>query len=367
MQKKRIAFVGTRGIPARYGGFETLLENIAPSLALKGHPVTVYARKKFVPESVQWHRGVRIVHPPTLATKYFDTISHTLFSLPHLFITRPKAVLICNAINAFACLPLRLWGIRVAVNVDGLEWERKKWGFVGRTAYKASAWMAARFAHVIIADAHVIGDFYKRRYGVDSVYIPYGHELQEPLSLETLENLGLTVGDYYLFVGRLEPENNPEAVIRGFLASGSTKKLVIVGDNPYKRSYVQQLKDLGDQRVLMPGAIYGDGYRELLFNCHAVIHASDVGGTHPALVEAMGAGKPVLLQRNPQNEEVAGENALYFDCADASQLPELIREAEKAVGPLREKGLRLRERAKAFYTWEAVNGAYADLFRRMTK
>jgi glycosyltransferase involved in cell wall biosynthesis len=363
---KKIAIVGTRGIPARYGGFETLVENIAPALALKGYKVTVYARRRFVPMSTRWYRGVRIVHPPAFPTKHLDTVSHTFFTLPHLLLARPKAVLVCNAINAAFCLPMRLWGIKVILNVDGLEWERRKWGLLGRGAYKASAWLASRLAHVLIADAHVIGEFYKTRYGVDSAYIPYGHELQEPLTLSTLENLNLQVGDFYFYVGRLEPENNPEAVLRGFRASGSPKKLILLGDNPYKRSYVERLRAMAGPNVLMPGAIYGEGYRELLFNSFAVIHASEVGGTHPALVEAMGAAKPVLLQRNPQNLEVAGEDALYFDVADPASLPTLIRECERSGDGLRLQGQKLRARARERYSWDTVRQAYLDLFDRMT-
>jgi glycosyltransferase involved in cell wall biosynthesis len=367
MSKAKIAILGTRGIPARYGGFETLVENIAPSLALKGYRVAVYARKRFVPSSIKWYRGVRIYHPPTLPTKYLDTVSHAFFCLPHLFFNRPQVAIVCNAINAVFCIPLVIGGVKVVFNVDGLEWERRKWNRLGRLAYRFSSWLATRLSTVVIADAEVIRAFYKERYGIDAVYIPYGHELPAPEGLETLEQLGLQVGDYYLFVGRLEPENNPEVILRAFGGLPGNRKLVIVGDNPYDRPYVERLRSMAGPRVLLPGAIYGNGYHELLHNAFAVVHASEVGGTHPALVEAMGAGRPILLHRNPQNEEVAGDAAHYFDAADPASLTRAYLWCEAHPEEARALGLKARERARARYSWDQVKAAYRALVEQLTE
>lgn len=367
MPKAKIAILGTRGIPARYGGFETLVENIAPSLALKGYQVSVYARKRFVPASIRWYRGVRIIHPPTLPTKYLDTVSHTFFCLPHLFFKRPKVAIVCNAINAVFCIPLVIGGVKVVFNVDGLEWERRKWNALGSLAYRFSSWLATRLSTVLIADAEVIRAFYKEKYGKDSVFIPYGHELPDPEGLGTLEQLGLQVGDYYLFVGRLEPENNPEAVIRAFAGLPGNRKLVILGDNPYNGKFVERLRSLAGPRVILPGAIYGNGYHELLFNAFAVVHASEVGGTHPALVEAMGAGRAILLHRNPQNEEVAGEEARYFDASDPASLTSAYHWCEAHPDEAREMGLRARERAREHYSWDQVKAAYRELVEKLTE
>jgi glycosyltransferase involved in cell wall biosynthesis len=366
MPKAKIAILGTRGIPARYGGFETLVENIAPSLALKGYQVSVYARKRFVPSSIKWYRGVRIVHPPALPPKYLDTVSHTFFCLPHLFFHRPRVAIVCNAINALFCIPLRIGGVKVVFNVDGQEWERRKWNLLGRLAYRFSSWLATRLSTVLIADAEVIRTFYKEKYGKEAVFIPYGHELPAAEGLGTLEQLGLQVGDYYLFVGRLEPENNPEAIIRGFTGLPGERKLVVVGDNPYNRHFVERLRTLAGPRVLMPGAIYGNGYHELLNNAFAVVQASEVGGTHPALVEAMGAGRAILLHRNPQNEEVAGEEAVYFDAADPASLTRAYLWGEAHPDAVRAMGLRARERARERYSWDKVKAAYRNLVENLT-
>jgi len=365
MEKKKISIVGIRGIPARYGGFETLVENLAPFLVREGYKVTVYGRKKFVPKKLKWYKGVRIVKTPSFPTKHFDTVSHTIFSIPHIIFTRPKILFVLNLINTIFCLPLKLFGIKIIINVDGLEWERKKWGYFSKKAYQISAYLATKFANEIITDARVIKNYYEKKYNKNSCFIPYGYEIQKPLGLELLENLNLQVGEYFLWVGRLEPENNPEMVIEAFKNSKTKKKLLILGDNPYKKKYVKKLRDSANERIIMPGAIYGDGYSELLYNSYCFIHSSEVGGTHPALVEAMGAEKPVLLLKNEQNYEVAGSIALYFN--DKYELKNLIEWSDKNPEGLLEIGKNLKKRAEEFYSWKNVLIEYKKLFERFIR
>ncbi len=361
MEKKKISFIGIRGIPAMYGGFETLVENLAPFLVREGYRVTVYGRKKFVPKEMKWYKGVKIVKTPSISTKHLETITHTIFSLPHIILTRPRILFVLNLINFIFCLPLRILGIKIIVNVDGLEWERKKWGFFSKLAYKISAFFAVKFSNEVITDALVIRDYYEKKYKKNSSYIPYGYEVPIPLDLNFLENLGLQVGDYYLWVGRLEPENNPEMVIEGFKNSKAKKPLVILGDNPYKKAYVKKLKKMKNEKIIMPGGIYGEGYSQLLHNCYCFIHSSEVGGTHPALVEAMGAKKPVILLKNSQNLEVASEFAFYFN--DKKELINLINWCEENPNKIKEIGEKLFERAKEKYNWKSVLESYLNLIK----
>lgn len=365
MEKKKLSIIGIRGIPARYGGFETLIENLAPFLVREGFKVNVYARKNFVPKNIKWYKGVRIVKTPSIHTKHLETITHTIFSIPHIIFTKPKILFVLNLINIIFCIPLKIFGIKIIINVDGLEWKRKKWGFFGKLAYKISAYIATKFADEIITDANVIKEYYEKNYKKSTIFIPYGNEIDKPIGLSTLENLGIEIGEYFLWVGRLEPENNPEMVINSFKISKTNKKLLMLGDNPYKKSYVKKLKKMTDSRIIMPGGIYGVGYSELLHNCFCFIHSSDVGGTHPALVEAMGAGKSVLLFKNSQNFEVAGDSALYFK--DVFELKNLIEWCDGNSEKLNNLGKKLKLRAEENYSWKKVLELYKILFSRYTK
>jgi glycosyltransferase involved in cell wall biosynthesis len=356
----RIAILGTRGIPAHYGGFETFAEEISTRLVERGHQVTVYCRERY-PEAV--YRGVRLVYLPTIRHKYFDTLAHTLLSTLHLLGHRADAALYCNGANAvFTPLP-RLFGIPVALNVDGIERLRKKWNRLARGWYLASEWLATFCPNVVIADARTIQDYYRRRYGKESTFIPYGAEVGRSAGCGTLERLGLQDGGYFLYVSRLEPENHPLEVREAFETLQTPMKLALVGDAPYAAEYIRRVRDTADPRVIIPGAIYGEGYRELGAHCFAYVHATEVGGTHPALIEAMGRGNLVLYRDTPENAEVAGDAGVPFAAADLAMKMRLLLEmSEEESQALRRKALA---RAEARYSWEAVTGAYERLLGGM--
>ena len=310
----RIAILGTRGIPARYGGFETLAEELSARLASRGHDVTVYTRSRYAePGTAEW-RGARVRVLPTIATKYLDTVAHGILSGFDAALERYDAVLVCNAINAAASFLPRLSGrTRVVLNVDGLERNRRKWSVAGRWAYRISERLSTIVPDEVVSDALVIQRYYRERYGFDSTYIPYGGDLPAPAGSETLERLGLSPERYVLYVSRLEPENNADAVVRAYRDVPGETPLVVVGDAPYAADYIARVKAEADPRVLFPGAIYGEGYRQLLAHAAVYVQATEVGGTHPALVEALGYGRVVCYHASPENEEVASEAGLAFD------------------------------------------------------
>jgi len=361
----RLAILGTRGIPASYGGFETFAEELGTRLAARGHEVTVYGRAHHVPRTLTHYKGVRLVVLPTVRHKYLDTVVHTALSVAHAR-GRYEAMLVCNAANAVFCLVPRLFGTPVALNVDGIERRRAKWGALGRGWYLASEWLATRTASEVVTDARVIEAYYLSRYGCASTFIPYGCTAGGTAGTATLERLGLQPRGYVLYVSRLEPENNAHAVIAGFeKATRLGKKLLIVGDAPYARDYIARLHAMAGPDVLFAGAVYGEGYRELQAHAFAYVHATEVGGTHPALVEAMGAGGCVVVNDVPENREVAGEAALYFSAADPSTLAAALERLSDDPALADTMRARARERAAKTYSWEAVTDMYEQLFRRL--
>ncbi|HUP03997.1 MAG TPA: DUF1972 domain-containing protein, partial [Bryobacteraceae bacterium] len=281
----RIAILGTRGIPANYGGFETFAEELSTRLAERGHDVAVYCRTRYSGPS---YRGVRLVYLPAVRHKYIETLAHAFLSTLHLLAHPVGAALYCNGANAiFTPLP-RLLGMPVALNVDGIERNRKKWNRFAKAWYLASEWMATFCPSVVVTDAETIRDYYLQRYRKESVFIPYGAETAKTESTAAIGQLGLTPGQYFLYVSRMEPENRALEVREAFERVNTPMKLALIGDAPYAADYIRRVRDTRDARIVMPGAIYGEGYRELGSHCFAYIHATEVGGTHPALIEAMG-------------------------------------------------------------------------------
>jgi glycosyltransferase involved in cell wall biosynthesis len=358
----RFAIVGTRGIPARYGGFETFAEELSTRLAARGHSVLVYCREAHSSAS---YRGVRLKHLPTIRHKYFDTLAHTFLSTLHLAFTRQDAVLYCNAANAaFTWIP-RILGMPVALNVDGLERHRKKWNRLAKAWYRFSEWLATWMPNAVVTDAGRIAEYYRERWRRESTMIPYGAETGPVETRVVLDRLGLVRREYFLYVSRMEPENNALLVREAFERVETPLKLALVGDAPYAAEYIRRVRATGDPRVLLPGAIYGPEYHELGSHCFAYIHATEVGGTHPALIEAMGRGALTLYLDTPENEEVAGGAGLAFT---HDSLADVLRAALAMTEEEREKWrARAMERVRSRYSWESATDAYETLLTKLAK
>ncbi len=356
----RIALLGTRGIPAHYGGFETFAEELSVRLAERGHEVTVYCREKHAQSE---YRGVRLRYLPTIRHKYLDTVVHTKISTIDLFFRRFDVALYCNAANAVFTFAPRLLGTPTVLNVDGLERHRKKWNRVAKTWYLLSEWMATWCCSAVVTDAEKIREYYLRRYGKESRFIPYGAETGKLEDDSFVRALGLTPGRYVLYVSRLEPENNPLLVREAFEKVNTDFKLALVGDAPYAAEYIRQVKGTRDPRIVFPGAIYGEGYRQLQSHSAVYVQATEVGGTHPALIEAMGRGALVLYLNTPESAEVAGDTAVPFE----NNLAEKLQWAVDLPGEERAAwGARAMQRVEKLYSWKMVTDAYERLFQELT-
>jgi len=358
----KIAILGTRGIPARYGGFETLAEQLSSRLASHGHEVTVYCRRPFTTPGDVVDPKVRRVILPTISHKYFDTAFHTFLSAIHVSFTNAEVVLFCNVANSpWVWIP-RLFGKPTVLNVDGLDRKRRKWNFLARGFLSVCEALATFTPSRIVTDARLIQEYYRCRFGKNSTVISYGAEV--PPGSDNLEGVDLAPRQYILYVSRLEPENNPELVIDAYRQLQTDWPLVMVGGNPYDEAYVARLKSLADARVIFLGGIYGPGYWQLLKNAGLYIFACEVGGVHPALVEAMVAGNTVLYLDTPENRETAADGAQPFQPAAAdlaSQLTRLLANDRLR----RDLGQKARQRAESVFSWETVTRSYESLFAQL--
>lgn len=361
-----VAILGTRGIPASYSGFETAVEQITSRLTARGHRVTVYCRPHVVDPGIREWKGARLVHLPTVRNKYLDTFVHTLLSSVHAARgERPDVALFFIAGNSPLCLVTRLAGIPTVINVDGSDSDRRKWNRAAKAYLRAAERLSPRMATRAITDSNAVAEIYERRYRREIGVVPYGAEVPQHQESDVLEQLGLQPRNYVLFVGRLEPENNPHLLVDAWsrIPAARTRgmKLVVVGGAPYASEYINRVRRAADPRVVFPGYVFGPGYWELQRNAYLFCAPTEVGGTHPVILEALAAGNCVLVNDYRPNAETVGEAGVYFSGAEgapdiARQLERLLDDPELVAG-YRERAL---ERAE-LYSWDAVAAAYEQL------
>lgn len=355
----RIAFVGTRGIPAAYGGFETAVEEIGSRLAERGHEVRVYRRGR---ERPFCYKGISVVSLPAIRVKSLETLSHTALSVGHLLCHRVDAAVVMNVANAPLARILKRAAIPVALHLDGLEWMRGKWGPVGKMYYKKTEKWAAGAASELIADSGGIVSYYQDRYGVEPVFIPYGAGEPLPLDVAALHAIGLSPGRFHLSVARLEPENQVLEIIQGYVSSAARLPLVVVGDVPYRSNYKDRVlaAAAGDSRVLWLGSVYEQSKLDSLYRgALSYIHGHSVGGTNPSLLRAMAAGSLPLVHGNVFNLEVVGPGSGVCWRGE-KDLFQLIDRVEMDPSWVRTSRTETSGRL-AHYSWDGVAEAYEGL------
>ncbi|MBA4390992.1 MAG: glycosyl transferase family 1 [Syntrophus sp. (in: bacteria)] len=363
-RRMRIAIVGSRGIPGNYGGFETFAERLGLGLIELGQEVTVYCPAGSSTTDEREYHGIRRILIPNIPLKSFDKISSSLLSCFHAALSGCDIILLLGVAPAILAWLPRLTGKKLVVNIDGLEWKRKKWGKFASRYLKLSERLAVLFCHRTIADSEVIRRYVQNEYSKDSVYIAYGADPGVFEDEAVLERYGLKKHGYFLQVCRLEPENNSDIVIREYMQLKTEMPLVIVGDAPYSDNYKLALREMADERVKFLGAVFGENYNVLRSNSFCYIHAHEVGGTNPSLLEALAAGNCVVALDVTYNLEVIKDAGLSFSKEPGSLLavferlltdPQLIRELR----------LRATERIREHYTWDKVISQYEGLFAQL--
>jgi glycosyltransferase involved in cell wall biosynthesis len=360
----RIAMVGTRGVPARYGGFETAVEEVGRRLAERGHRVVVYCRT--VPGAEERppaeHLGMELVHLPAARKRALETLSHTALSVAHLVAHRTDAAIVFNAANSPLLPVLRAARIPVATHVDGLEWKRAKWGPTGRRYYRAAEALAVRWSDALIADAQGIADYYRDAFSAPTSLLTYGAPLIEP-GADRLAELGLEPRGYHLVVARFEPENHVDVIVEGYAASTAAQPLVVVGSAPYADEYTRRVHALADDRVRFLGGVWDQQLLDQLYaNCSTYLHGHSVGGTNPSLLRAIGAGAAVTAFDVDFNREVVADAGRFF------RTPQDVARQVAAVEADPEGVLRAGRRARELaggYDWDQVAAGYEELARRL--
>lgn len=362
-----IAMVGTRGVPAAYGGFETAIEEVGRRLAARGHDVVVYTRGSERREKE--YLGMRVVHLPAIPVKQIETLSHTGLSTLHLmFRRRPDATFVFNAANSPFLPLLRLRRAPVGLHMDGLEWRRSKWGPRGKAYYRWAEQFGVRTADALIADAPGIADYYRHQFDVPTEMIRYGAPILEELPDRSVAEMDLTSGGYHLVVARFEPENHVLEIVEGYRASDARLPLVVVGSAPYSAEYTQAIQRVadGDDRIRLVGGVYDQELLDALYaNAATYLHGHSVGGTNPSLLRAMGAGTAVIGFDVPFNREVTGGHGWFF--ADAADVAAHVSAAEADPELTASHADSVQRIARERFRWDDVADEYEALARRLSE
>jgi len=361
----KISLLGTRGIPASYSGFETCVEQLGQRLVQRGHQVTVYCRSHHITYTGRYYKGMRLVKLPTIPNKYLDTIVHSFISSLHAITQRYDVALYFITGNSPVTWIPRMVGTKTILNVDGLDWKREKWPTFAKKYIRFAEYLATKLPNAYLTDSHVVQAYYRDRFGSEPPYIPYGSEVEIVPPGDTLARFGLEPGKYVLFVGRLVPENCAHHLVEAFQGLNTDLKCVIVGDAPYVADYIASLKvrAQGDPRIVLTGYVFGRGYHELGSNAYIFVETSGVGGTHPALIEAMAFGNCVVVHNTPENLETIGDAGFAYDgTIGAESLRQVLQHLLAGPGLVKEYRDRARQYAKIHYAWDVVTDAYERLF-----
>ena len=367
-RRLRVAIIGDRGIPARYSGFSTLVEEIATRMvANHGMDVTVYCRSQYFDQHPPEFRGVRLVYLAAPGGKSFESLWHSARAILHAALRPFDVAIVLDPGNSPLTLPLLLRRMPFVIHTDGLGWQRRKWSPLQQRYYRWSEWVSARLAPHLVCDAPAMQRYYLDEYKAASAYIPYGGEAGGPPDDSAPERCGLERGRYHLVVARLEPENNVDLIIREYKSSNARLPLVYVGGTPYESDHSRAIFAEADERVKCLGSVYDAGLLNGLYkHCRSYIHGHEVGGTNPSLIRAMAAGAACVPIDVVFHREVLGGQGLFFS-RDAGSLAGIITNLEGDDSLTARLGREARTRAERFYRWDAVAAGYAEFVARIVE
>ena len=357
---KSVAVIGSRGYPSHYGGFETLVRHLAPYLVDQGWDVTVYGRAGATdPDDPTCDRRVHRLTTLGVESKSASTLSYGMTSCANAARRKPDVTLVLNVANGYFLPMLRARKIPTIVNVDGIEWEREKWGATAKAAFRGGARMTARYADEIVCDSHEIVRRWHTDFGRDGVYIPYGGS--DTGLLESVAELGNE--PYVLFVARFVPENTLDDFLTAASTLSESWKIAIVGSSGYGGEMDERVARMAatNSNIHWFGHIHDDHKLFALWQ-HATVyfHGHSAGGTNPALVQAMASGAPVVARDTVYNREVLGDSGVFVD-ADPTRIATAIDNLMRDAIERDRMSTSAKARAKETYTWDSVCAAYESL------
>ncbi|MCK5004653.1 MAG: DUF1972 domain-containing protein [Candidatus Aminicenantes bacterium] len=366
---KKIAFIGSRGYPYVYGGYETFIKELGERLTRDGFDITVYCHKNLFTEYPESIGGIRLVYISTIERKSLSQFIHSFRSIFHAVLKDYDLIYVVNSANGPFGILTKLFRKKTVINLDGLEWKRPKWKGLGSKYFYFSSKIATKVYKNLVTDSVEMQKVYKKEFNADSDMIAYGANIRFSKTPELIKKWGLVKNEYYLIVGRLVPDNNSDIIIREFIKSDSSKKLVIVGDVPYKDSYAKKIKSIVDNRLVFTGYVKDqDILAELYHNSFVYFHGHEYGGTNPAMLKALAYGCAVCALDTVFNREMLeNEKHGVLFTKEPDNLKNIIYYLESNHQILKDLRLTARKRITDHYNWELITDQYKTLFEKILK
>ena len=365
----KISIIGSRGYPYVYSGYETLIKELSERLVARGCEVTVYCHRNLFNKKPALVKGIKLVYVPTIESKSLTQLIHSFLSMCHAVTSDADIIFAVNAANGPFGLISKIFRKPTAINVDGLEWLRPKWKGLGAKYFKIAARLSTILFDQIINDSDEMRKVYLNLFKKESEVIAYGATVIKSEELSLIKQWPITPKEYYLVVGRMIPDNNADIIVKGFLASNSTKKMVVVGDVFYRDNYADKLKALKGESLIFTGYINdSDVLAALYHNSYMYVHGHEFGGTNPTMIKAMAYGCGILALNTVFNKEMLNNDSygIYFD-KNQEAVRRQINYADqhpKEIKQLRQKSqLGITDK----YNWDCITDQYLEVFKRLAE
>ena len=365
----KIAIIGSRGYPYVYSGYETLIKELSERLVGRDCEVTVYCHRNLFKEKPALVNGIKLVYIPTIETKSLSQLIHSFLSMCHAVVSDVDVIFAVNAANGPYGLISKIFRKRTAINVDGLEWLRPKWKGLGAIYFKIAARLSTILFDQIINDSEEMRKVYLNIFKKESVVIAYGATIKKSEDPSLIQQWLITPKEYYLVVGRMIPDNNADIIVKGFLASNSTKKMVVVGDVFYKDNYADTLKALKDERLVFTGYVNDPHVLAALYHhCYVYVHGHEFGGTNPTMIKAMACGCAILALNTVFNKEMLNNDlyGIYFE-KNQEAVRQQINYADQYPKEIKKLSQNSHLGITDKYNWDYITDQYLEVFRRLAE
>ncbi len=348
-----------------YSGYETLVKELSERLVKKGHFVRVYCHRQLFNEKPKNINGIELVYTPSIETKFLSQFINSFFSFIHACFSSIDVILVVNSANGPFGIFTRFFNKKTCINVDGLEWLRPKWKGLGSLYFKFSSKLSTILFDMIITDSKEMSKIYSNNFNKISSTIAYGPTMVKSKNQIILKKYNLKQNQYYLIVGRLIPDNNSLLILKGFLKSKSRKKLVIVGDVPYRDSYSENLKSFSRSNIIFTGYVRSQEFLSCLYkNCYGYIHGHEYGGTNPTMVNALYLNSQILALNTIFNKEMLNNKKAILFNKDVDSVSDGILNFEKNYNQLVKKNMNFK--ISEIYNWDKISEKYLEIFFKVT-
>lgn len=359
---KKIAILGTRGIPASYSGFETSVQETSKQFVKYGYDVTVFCRANHYKERPNILNGVKLIYVNSFRSKHLDTVSSTVSSIFKLLQNKYDIIILYGVGNAYFAPIIKFFCKNLISVLDGADWKRQKWNDFAKSVLRIGRYFAVYFSNYYIVDNELLKKEYERIFKKHPIYIPYGSIIPKTYDRGVLNEFNIEEGKYIIFVGRFVKEKGIDFLIKNFEKTGINLKLVIVGGNDMDKAYEAKIRSTKDSRILFTGLLFGGKYESLLKFSLSYVSCSFLEGTSPSLLSAMAINGYALVSDLPENIETLKNTCMTFNTGNDKDFIEKLNYLYSNCNLIESERIKTLQTVKEYYSWEKISEKYISLF-----